>query len=92
MRLTNDLLISYNELNKLEGVDKLTLNQKLAASHFIFALGIGSFTKSTIYKHIRKGNIDKIKEHHFTAWCRINGKKNKNLIKMRKFEYNLWLK
>lgn len=90
--LTKDLLISYEELCKLKGVDNLTLNQKLATSHFIFALGIGSFTKSTIYKHICNGDIDKVKEKHFTEWCRINGKKNKNLLKMRKFEYNLWLK
>jgi len=89
--LFEDLVISYTELLKLKGTEKLSRNERIALAHFIYALGIGNFMKSTIYKHIRNNNIDKIKKEHFLMWCRIDGKKNSNLLKMREFEYNLFI-
>lgn len=67
---------------------KLKKNQQLALAHFVYALGEGNFLKSSLYKDLIANKP--INKDHFTKWSFFKGKINKNIIKTRQFEYELF--
>lgn len=106
--LYSDFEEAYNLVVKDKNIptNLMKEEQKIALAHFVYALGIGTFRKSTLYKKIKlSSTVDdliSIPKSCFTAYSYViykdkkTGKRKKkfykNLNKMRKYEYNLWVK
>lgn len=58
-------------------------HQAVAVAHFIYALGIGNWNKSSV----KRNPYDK---NNWLKWCKIKGKKSKYLLKMREVEFRLF--
>jgi lysozyme len=62
-------------------------NKLEAITHFCYALGVGNFQKSNLYKLVQAGEpID----HEIIKWCHIGKKFNQALLDMRYYELNLY--
>jgi GH24 family phage-related lysozyme (muramidase) len=68
------------ELAKKQGYKS---HQAVAVAHFIYALGIGNWNKSSV----KRNPYDK---NNWLKWCKIKGKKSKYLLKMREVEFRLF--
>ncbi len=83
--LINDLELHYKIIAK--EFDSLTLNQKLALTSFIYAVGTGNFKdKSNLYKKLKLN--EEILEEDFTNW---SGGYERNKY-FRKLDYLLFKK
>lgn len=65
---------------------KLTNNQRLAITLFVYAVGYGNYKKS-LYKKILS---DTVTEQDFTRWSKINGVTYPSLIVRHKLEYKIF--
>ena len=92
--------ISFREANKLFVYDmqtvekqvtalKLNLNQNQfdAICDFVYNVGIGKFTHSTLYKLIQNNNKDVKIMTEIMKWTHINNEVNKGLVHRREVEY-----
>lgn len=66
---------------------ELNKNQTLAITHFVYSVGAGNLMKSSLYKNLkRKQDITK----SLLCWNKIKNKTNKQLLKQRIWELNLF--
>ena len=92
--------ISYREAEEIFKFDmnvveiqvnalKLGLNQNQfdATCDFVFNVGIGKFTHSTLFKLMIKNNKDIAIMTEFMKWTYVNKKRSKGLMKRREIEY-----
>lgn len=87
--LKTDCTKFVSAIHKLVKVD-LNRNQFDALTSFIFNIGIGAFTKSTLLKLLNQGNYnDAAKE--FPRWSTIKGVPSNGLITRRQLEKCLFL-
>ena len=89
-RLLDDIAPTENYLNNL-GID-LNQNQFDALCSFIFNLGVGNFSSSTLLKLIKKNKNDPNIKNQFNRWVYAGGKKLPGLVKRRKIEGDLYFK
>lgn len=88
--LREDLIPIENYLNKL---NVCTSQSKFdALVDFIFNLGIGNFSKSTLLKYILAKRSDEDICNQFRRWVYAGGKKLKGLVKRREWECQMWVK
>jgi len=69
----------------------LTQNQFNALVSFVFNVGVGAFSKSTMLKSINKGDFDGAAKE-FTKWNKDNGKEILGLTKRRILEQSMFEK
>jgi lysozyme len=69
---------------------ELNENQLGAIVSFIYNLGPGAFTGSTLLKKINANPLDPAIRTEFGKWINSNGKPNNGLIKRRKSEADLY--
>jgi len=89
--LKNDYDNAINFVRKETGFNEHNFPEKLLAlASFAFNVGEGMFLKSRLLLYV-KGNklLEEIKAE-FERWVKANGKENKNLKRMRDFEFNLY--
>jgi lysozyme len=85
------------DLNRVEKAiaDKttvaLTQNQFNALSSFVFNVGVGNFSRSTLLKKINSNDLDAVPSE-FQRWTKQGGKPMARLVKRRAAEGSLWLK
>lgn len=89
-RLLDDIAPIENYLNNL-GID-LNQNQFDALCSFIFNLGVGNFSSSTLLKLIKKNKNDPNIKNQFNRWVYAGGKILPGLVKRRKVEGDLYFK
>ena len=65
----------------------LNQNQFDAICDFVFNVGIGRFTHSTLFKLILKDNKDIAIIKEFMKWTYVNKERSKGLMKRREIEY-----
>ena len=88
--LVGDLMAFKHKLMPLVSV-KITENQFFALIDFIYNLGEGNFSSSTLRKKLNKGDFLGAAEE-FPKWCRCKGEILNGLKKRREFERELFLK
>lgn len=105
--LYNDFTEAYSLVindSKLP-IEQMTESQKLSLAHFVFALGIGTFRNSSLYRQLKKYKTRDVEDLSldvslFTRYSyvitRENGKTEKkfyqNLYDMRIYEHSLYTK
>ena len=67
-------------------VGRWTKAQLDAVVSFVFNVGIGRYTKSTLRKAIMQKMPDDKIEKYWRAWCFVNGEKSRGLEKRRDWE------
>lgn len=91
-----DKLLMWELTNKTKALPKLSVNQNMLDSiiSFVYNLGLGAFTKSTLYKKINANPFDPTIRDEFMKWtkARVNGelKTLPGLVKRRKEEADLY--
>lgn len=88
-----DSLLRVDLDSKIRSAYKLTKikdgNKLLALGLLLFGIGEGNFYNSELYKSIINNDTN-IKKNWY-KFNKINNKENKNLIKRREYEYNLFI-
>jgi len=69
-----------------------TQGQFDALTDFIYNLGIGAFSKSTLLKYILAKRPTEQILNQFRRWVYAGGKKLKGLVKRREWECQMWVK
>lgn len=88
--LVRDLLRYEAPVNKLVTVE-LTQNQFDALVSFVYNVGEGNFSKSTLLKHLNNGDKDKAAAQ-FLVWNKAGGVELPGLVRRRAAERELFLK
>ena len=88
--LDNDLSAVSYDVNSVVKVP-LTPNQSDALISFVFNIGIGAFTKSTLLKRLNSGNYDSVPEQ-LMRWTKGGGRELPGLVRRRQAESTLWRK
>lgn len=68
----------------------LTANQRSALASFIFNVGFGAFSRSTLWRLIRQNPADPNISHEFARWKYAGGKALPGLIRRRREEAALY--
>ena len=84
--ITNGFAESVESLVKT----RLNQNQFDALVSFIYNIGVGAFSKSTILRKINKNPNDTSIAHEFSRWKKSNGKILNGLVARRKKESDLY--
>ncbi|WP_340616469.1 lysozyme [Xenorhabdus entomophaga] len=87
--LHQDLLPIYDAIHRLVKVS-LTQGQFDALCSFIFNLGIGNFTYSTLLKKLNAGDYQGA-AREFLKWDRANGREIPDLLRRRESEQQTFL-
>ena len=88
--LREDIEPIENYLNKINICT--TQGQFDALTDFIYNLGIGNFSKSTLLKYILAKRPTEQILNQFMRWVYAGGKKLKGLVKRREWECQTWIK
>ena len=67
----------------------LVKNQLSALVSFVFNVGIGAFSKSTLLRKLNDGLYDEVPKE-LNRWVKANGQPLKGLIKRRRIEGQVW--
>lgn len=86
--LRQDLWVAGRFANTIKEIN--TQGKYDAVVSFIFNLGVGSFKRSTLYKHIRHHAPDKLIQAEFRRWTHSGGKVLPGLVKRREWEARRW--
>lgn len=86
--LRQDLWVAGRFPNTIKEIN--TQGKYDAVVSFIFNLGVGSFKRSTLYKHIRHHAPDKLIQAEFRRWVHSGGKVLPGLVKRREWEAESW--
>ncbi|WP_276910980.1 lysozyme [Hallella colorans] len=86
--LRQDLWVAGRFANTIKEID--TQGKYDAVVSFIFNLGVGSFKRSTLYKHIKHHAPDKLIQAEFRRWTHSGGKVLPGLVKRREWEAKRW--
>lgn len=86
--LRQDLWVAGRFPNTMKEID--TQGKYDAVVSFIFNLGVGSFKRSTLYKHIKHHAPDKLIQAEFRRWTHSGGKVLSGLVKRREWEAKRW--
>lgn len=86
--LRQDLWVAGRFPNTMKEID--TQGKYDAVVSFIFNLGVGSFKRSTLYKHIKHHAPDKMIQAEFRRWTHSGGKVLSGLVKRREWEAKRW--
>ena len=79
----------YNSVRYATTLTNLKGNKLLAISHFIYAVGVTNFLKSKL-PYLIKNNLPI--EDELIKWCKVDGKPNAYLLKIRLWELKLYNK
>jgi hypothetical protein len=92
--LLKEIAIFEDAIERLVNVS-LTQGQFDCLVSFVYNVGIGAFSKSTLLKQLNNGKYDTV-PGQLLRWCKatVNGKKVtlRGLVRRRKAEADLWLK
>lgn len=86
--LRRDLRVFENDINSMVKVP-LTQNQFDALVCFVYNVGPGAFTKSTLLKLLNRGEYDKV-PYELARWNKAGGKTLAGLTRRRVAEAALW--
>lgn len=92
--LMEDIESHFQSAVKLIDSEKLNLlnqNQIDALSSFVYNVGVGNFSSSTLRKRINSGNFNDVPAQ-LRRWTRAGGKVLRGLIRRRAEESALWSK
>jgi len=67
----------------------LTKNQLSALASFVFNIGIGAFSRSTLLKKLNASDYNSVPSE-LNRWIKAGGKPLKGLIKRRRIEGQVW--
>jgi lysozyme len=91
MSMAEQLLM--NDITKMsKALDGLKLNQNQYDSlcSFIYNVGVGAFSRSTLKKLVSCNSTDPLIKGEFMKWKKAGGKVNQGLINRRTDESNLY--
>lgn len=88
--LEDDLLVFENAVNKFVRVE-ITQNQFDALISFVYNVGIGNFSNSTLLRVLNQGNYTEAADQ-ILRWTKAKGKELPGLVKRRDAERQLFLK
>ena len=86
--LRQDVGIAVGAINRLVNV-RLNQNQFDALSSFVFNVGTGNFSRSTLLRELNRGNYDAVPAQ-LLRWVNVNGVQNRGLRMRRMREINLF--
>lgn len=90
LQMISDVLEIEDYLNKLVRLDTMFFTKQVAIIHLCYNIGVGNFSKSTLYKNIKNKGV--VSKDNFTTWSLVKGKRIPYLERMRYWEYLMYKK